>query len=144
MAGKGFLPLWVFLYVTRYIYICMYIYYLFLTSDFLVCIHFVLEFPYKCILISQTMFCLWKTMIPGLQRNWKSSPRCIENLLWNNLSTTSQERVIGRWKLAMEQSHFIYFFLNIIGWHEFWSTSCSDISSIVLLIIFSNYKVMIV
>lgn len=144
MAGKWFLPFWVFLFVARYMYICVYILFIF---ELGLLIHFVLEFPYKGILISPNIFCLWNYYDSWTLKELKEQPQMhsiIKDLLWRNLPTTSQERAIGGWKLAMEQSHFIYFYLNIIGWHEFWPTSCSDSSSIVLLILFSNYKVMIV
>lgn len=68
-------------------YICVYIYYLFLSQDLLVYIRFVLEFPYKGILISPDMFCLWKYYDSWTSKELKEQPQMfsiIENLLWNN------------------------------------------------------------
>lgn len=64
------------------------------------------------ILASQNVLCLWKYVwflnFKGIGSGRAAQMhRITEDLLWNSLSTTTRERAIGRWKLALEQLRYI-------------------------------------
>lgn len=98
-------------------------------------------------LASQIMLCLWKDLwflgFKGIENGrvtWMHS--ITEDLLWNSFVLSQFVVAIGRWKHALEQLHFVYFYLNTTGQYDHWLMCCTDILSVVLWFFFLNYKVM--